>query len=139
MIKIISGSAYNSDEFPKKNKMLEDIKQYDSFMQNVYTLNMVTCSCCGKVMPIPNDSVLFNNGESDDFYTFRPNNGNGVTYDPRNLPEEDRIGAFFTPVIFDEEDQEGYEWRDFCKPCWERLKHKSDEYLYNKYPAAEFE
>lgn len=128
MVKLIFESDNNYNEH-----------QYDSFMHNVYTLSSVSCACCGKVMYNPNNTPIFNNDKNDVFYTFRPNSGNSVTYDPHNLPEEDPTGAFFTPVVADEEDYEGYEWRNFCKPCWERLKYKSDEYLYNKYPASEFE
>lgn len=115
-----------------KLHLKENFEELDvySFMHNIYTQYYVTCACCGHKISNDNTTVFFNNTSRPDAYTYSPNDGNGVYYDPHNLPAEDEVGATFVPVIAETEDYEGYHWKDYCKPCWEKLKYKSDEEIY---------
>lgn len=36
-------------------------------------------------------------------------------------------------------DDEGYEWRSFCRTCWDEIQSLTDEEIYNRYEPASFE
>jgi hypothetical protein len=45
------------------------------------------------------------------------------------------MNVHWFPVVADEEDEEGYEWRIFTEECYNKLTLFADE-IYAKFPAA---
>lgn len=113
------------------NEPVNPVEVEPAFLHNIYTLSYVTCACCGKKIVNDNDGVVFDNPRRPDAYTYIPNHFGDVDFDLRHLPEDDFEGATFVPTISPVDDDEGLYWKSYCKPCWEKLKSKSDEYIYN--------
>ena len=100
------------------------------------------CACCGKSFPAGHNSVQLDGHKPDGMhfiYKYTKDNrvGNGVNYDPYNLPPEDSEGGIFKVVVGEEADDEGYRWLNFCRNCWPKLTSKSPEEIYNEYSVAE--
>lgn len=70
------------------------------------------CACCGKEIT--------------------PENNNAVAKKDKRL---NAVGYYYVAVA-DEEDVNGYDWCNFCKPCYDKLtaECKTLEDLYNNYP-----
>lgn len=100
------------------------------------------CACCGKPFPAGHNSVSLGGHKPDGMhfifdYTKENRVGNGVNYDPYNLPPEDSEGGIFKVIVGEEADDEGYHWLNFCRNCWPKLTSMSPEEIYAKYsPSA---
>lgn len=96
------------------------------------------CACCGKPFPAGHNSVHLSGHKPDGMhfifeYTKENREGNGVNYDPYNLPKEDPEGGIFKVVVGEDADDEGYRWLNFCRNCWPKLTSMSPEEIYAKY------
>ena len=70
--------------------------------------NHTRCSCCQRAITKENALVLQN-----------------------------EIGSYHAMgLCCDEADGGGYEWRCFCRPCFEKLSHQDPEAVFAQYPAS---
>lgn len=94
-----------------------------------------TCACCGKKFPSVEARGAYIDGQVPDgmhfCYTVTGENrmGNSINYDPYHLPKEDSYGALFKVVVSPEDDDEGFEWKNFCRNCWPKLTKYTPEEL----------
>lgn len=110
---------------------------------NAYLDDEYTCACCGKKFPAGRYSVNMGGYTPDGMhfiYEFTKDNriGNSINYDPYDLPPEDEVGGIFKVVVCNENDDEGYYWRNFCRNCWSKLKKYSPEELASMYEPIDF-
>ena len=132
---------YESDHDEKRS--MAESGDWDIFLWNAYLDDDYKCACCGKRFP-PGRSDVYLGGYKPDgmhfIYDFTKENrvGNSINYDPYNLPPEDMEGGIFKVVLANENDDEGYYWRNFCRNCWPKLKKYSPEQLADMYEPIDF-
>lgn len=119
-------------------------KQWEAFLHPAYLDDVpYTCACCLKKFPaVPSHGMYIDGFEPDGrhyIFAITPNNrvGNGVNYDPYNLPKEDYEGGIFKVVVSEKSDDEGFTWRNFCKKCWPKLTKYSPEELGKMFKSVE--
>ena len=110
---------------------------------NAYIDDEYTCACCRKKFPAGNNSVYMGGNKPDGMhfiYEFTKENrvGNNINYDPYHLPSEDEKGGIFKVVVYNECDDEGYYFRNFCRNCWPTLTQYTPEELANMYEPIDF-
>lgn len=109
---------------------------------NAYIDDSYTCSCCGKKFPAGRNDVYMSGYEPDGMhfiYEFTKENrvGNEINYDPYNLPPEDEKGGIFKVVVANENDDEGYYYRNFCRNCWPKLTKYTPKQLAKKFEPGD--
>lgn len=100
-----------------------------SFMHPIRHLHSLTCACCYENIKNSNQSA----------YWFPHRLEEDV--DVRNLPAELPVGegAPYVPAVGEADDEDGYEWRCFCKDCWNEYKWKSNADLYLTFDSSDYE
>jgi hypothetical protein len=116
---------------------------WDVMLWPAYLDNEYTCACCGRRFPEARGDVYLGGYTPDGMhfiyeYTKENSVGNGVNYDPYNLPPQDDVGGIFKVVLYNEMDDEGYYWRNFCQRCWPKLTKYSPEKLASMYEPIDF-
>ena len=129
-----SNDYYKNLEYYRSSEYAESGEWYADLWNAYLDDESYTCSCCGKKFPPASNSVIFNKTEPDGMhfiYKITGNNrvGNNINYDPYHLPKEDNIGQPFKVIVYNENDDEGYHWRNFCRNCWPKLKKYTPEEL----------
>lgn len=125
-----------------RTKEYAESGDWDVVMWNAYIDEPYTCACCGKKFPAGRNDVYLNGYEPDGMhfiYRLTKENrvGNGINYDPYNLPPEDEEGCIFKVVLCNDNDDEGYYYRNFCRKCWPKLTKYSPEELANKFEPGD--
>ena len=136
-----SNNYYNSREYYRSPEYAESGDWYAT-MWNGYIDEPYTCACCGRKFPAGRNDVYLDGYEPDGMHfiyrlTKENRDGNGINYDPYNLPPEDSEGSIFKVVVCNENDDEGYYWRNFCRNCWPKLTKYSPEELANKFEPGD--
>ena len=139
---VIKENDYDRRNYYRSREYAESGEWYAS-LWNAYLDDEYTCACCGRKFPHGRyDSYL--SGYKPDgmhfIYEFNKENrvGNSIKYDPYDLPPQDDIGGIFKVVVANENDDEGYYWRNFCQNCWPKLDTYTPEELAARYEPADF-
>lgn len=116
----------------------EDDSKCFATLWTAYIDDEYKCVCCGKKFPEGHGTVYLGGHKPDGMhfiyeYTKENRVGNSINYDPYNLPPEDETGGIFKVVVGEEEDEEGYNWLNFCRNCWPKLTNMSPDEIYAKY------
>ena len=124
----------------RKIKIKEEFKsnKWEAFLWPAYLDDVYTCSCCHRKFPAGHNTIYLDGYEPDGMhfiYAYTDDNriGNSVDYDPYNLPKEDSEGGIFNVVVANTDDEEGYEWRNFCRNCWPKLTKYTPEEIADMY------
>ena len=136
-----SDNYYNSLDYYRSPEYAESGDWYAT-MWNGYIDEPYTCACCGRKFPTGRNDVYLDGYEPDGMHfiyrlTKENRDGNGINYDPYNLPPEDSEGSIFKVVVCNENDDEGYYWRNFCRNCWPKLTKYSPEELADKFEPGD--
>lgn len=113
-------------------------KLWSAYLDDEYT-----CACCGRKFPAGHRTVYLDGYEPDGMhfiyrYTKENRVGNSINYDPYDLPPQDETGGIFKVIVYNEMDDEGYYWRNFCQKCWPKLTKYSPEQLASMYEPIDF-
>jgi len=133
----------NENNYDWRNQEYAEAGDWYVTMWPAYTDDVYTCACCGKKFPSGHNSVYLDGYEPDGMhfiykYTKENRDGNSINYDPYNLPPEDETGGIFKVVLCNENDDEGYYYRNFCRNCWPKLTKYSPEQLATKFEPVDF-
>lgn len=126
---------YGSREYAESGKWCATI-------WNAYIDDPYTCACCHKKFPAGRYDAYLDGYEPDGMHfiyrlTKENRDGNGVKYNPYNLPPEDEEGCIFKIDVYNTNDDEGYYDRFFCRNCWPKLTKYSPEELANKFEPGD--
>jgi len=127
----------------KENDYYEDEK-YTRFFHNPYLNYRIDCARCGKHMKISDlfkmDTRVLSLQDalgdySEDLYSpIKEVNPEDYDENYRNKYIQGLV-----PVVTEENDDEGYHFRCFCKSCWNKIWDMSDEDIFNKYEVSYME
>ena len=133
----------NENDIDYGSREYAESGEWYAMLWDAYDDDVYPCACCGKKFPEGRFDAYLDGYEPDGMHyiyeiTEENSIGNGVDYDPYKLPPEDNVGAIFKVVVANENDDEGYYWRSFCKNCWPKLNKYTPEQLADKFPPVEF-
>ena len=125
-----------------RTKEYAESGDWDVVMWNAYIDEPYTCACCGRKFPAGRLDAYLGGYKPDGMhfiYSLNKQNrvGNNINYDPYNLPPEDEVGGIFKVVLCNDNDDEGYYYRNFCRNCWPKLTKYSPEELANKFEPGD--
>lgn len=127
---------YGSREYAESGKWCATI--WSAYIDEPYT-----CACCHKKFPAGRNDAYLDGYAPDGMHfiyrlTKENRDGNGVKYNPYNLPPEDEEGCIFKIDVYNTNDDEGYYDRFFCRNCWPKLTKYTPAELAAKYEPIDF-